>query len=79
MKRNEQGMWQKRYLCTVPHIFLYYFDSDTAEAPRGIIDLELYTSLSVEESMDSNILKLSSHNEEKCRWVYILAYFTYVT
>jgi len=27
-KRNEQGVWQRRYCCVVPHTFLYYFDSE---------------------------------------------------
>jgi len=35
MKKNEQGMYQRRYVCIVPHTFMYYFDSDTSEAPRG--------------------------------------------
>jgi myosin heavy subunit len=48
-KRNEQGTWQKRFLCIVPHMFLYYFDSEVAEAPRGVIDLELYQSTEREE------------------------------
>lgn len=69
MKRNEQGQWQKRYLCTVPHMFLYYFDSDSSEQPRGIIDLELYTNI----SRYKNSLKIASVNEEKMRYsAYIL-------
>lgn len=63
MKRNEQGVWHKKYVCSVPHIFLYYFDSDTAEAPKGVIDLELYNSLSV----DGNVLKLAPANEDYLR------------
>ena len=43
MKRNEQGVWQKRFVCLVPHLFLYYYDSDQSEAPRGVIDLEYFT------------------------------------
>lgn len=49
MKRNEQGTWQKRFMCIVPHMFLYYYDSELAEAPRGIIDLELYQHTEREE------------------------------
>jgi hypothetical protein len=62
-KRNEQGVWHKKYICTVPHVFLYYFDSDTSESPRGIIDLELYSNLTI----DGNVLKISSGNDETLR------------
>jgi hypothetical protein len=55
MKRNEQGVWNKKLLCTIPHMFLYYFDSETADAPRGIIDLYYYTDYEVE---DGNVLIL---------------------
>ncbi len=65
MKRNEQGVWHKKFICTVPHTFLYYFDSETAESPRGVIDLELYSNI----TCDDNILKLSPSDEEKLRFV----------
>jgi hypothetical protein len=50
MKRNEQGVWQKRYLCIVPHMFLYYYDTENSDQPRGVIDLELYHSIEREEN-----------------------------
>jgi PH domain len=28
LKRNEQHIWQSRWCCIVPHMFLYYFDAD---------------------------------------------------
>jgi hypothetical protein len=56
-KRNEQGIWQRRYCCMVPHMFLYYFDNETAESPRGIIDLEYFTDVDIQSE---NILKLST-------------------
>ena len=59
MKRNEQGNWQQRYVCIVPHCFLYYFDEEGSESPRGIIDLEIYTNISREE----NTLKMESFVE----------------
>ncbi|CAN0412303.1 unnamed protein product, partial [Hapterophycus canaliculatus] len=31
LKKNEQGAWQRRYCCLVPHTFLYYFESKDAE------------------------------------------------
>lgn len=66
MKRNEQGAWQKRFLCVVPHMFLYYFDNENAEAPRGVIDLELFHHVGREE----NILKLSTSDEDRFRCFY---------
>ena len=48
-KRNEQGNWQQRYACLVPHLFLYYFESETSSSPRGVIDLEYFTNCSVNE------------------------------
>jgi uncharacterized coiled-coil DUF342 family protein len=61
MKRNEQGVYNKKLVCTVPHMFLYYFDSELSEQPRGIIDLYYYTDMSVEG--DGNILKISAPDE----------------
>lgn len=61
MKRNEQGVWHRKYCCIVPHTFLYYYDSDTADHPRGIIDLELFTNISVSEE---GILKLAATDED---------------
>lgn len=31
------GVWQKRFCCLVPHMFLYYFENDVAESPRYFI------------------------------------------
>lgn len=56
MKRNEQGVWNKKLLCTMPHMFLYYYDSETSDAPRGIIDLYYYTDYEV----DDNVLILNA-------------------
>ena len=50
MKRNEQGAWQPRHMCLVPHTFLYYFDEVDNNVPRGIIDLEYYTHMKIEEN-----------------------------
>lgn len=58
MKRNAQGVWVSRFVCTVPHMFLYYYDSDSSDSPRGIIDMHLYNSLTI-EGAERNILKLS--------------------
>lgn len=65
MKRNEQGNWQKRYLCIVPHMFLYYYDTDMADSPRGIIDLELYTNIMRDEG--GKVLKLTTAEEGPLR------------
>lgn len=34
-KRNEQHVWQARWCCVVPHMFLYYFDAVPLPQPRG--------------------------------------------
>lgn len=56
-KRNEQHAWQRRFCALVPQTFLYYFEDDEADAPRGIIDLEYYTDISAQPK---NIVKLAS-------------------
>jgi hypothetical protein len=66
-KRNEQGQWQSRFLCTVPHMFLYYFDGETAEAPRAVIDLEMYHNV----TRTNNTLKLATFDEENVRAFYL--------
>jgi hypothetical protein len=35
VKRNEQGVWQRRYCCVVPHTFLYYFDTGPGDHNMG--------------------------------------------
>jgi hypothetical protein len=67
MKRNEQGVWQKRFCCMVPHMFFYYFDNDASENPAGIIDLEYYTNADIQ---NGNILKLSTPDSIKARSFY---------
>lgn len=57
-KRNEQAVWQRRYCVLVPHTFLYYFESEDAECPRGVIDLEYYTDISAD---DRHIVKVGHH------------------
>ncbi|GMI47941.1 hypothetical protein TrCOL_g8874 [Triparma columacea] len=45
-KKDESGNWNLRFVCAVPHTFLYYFSSDSPSAtPCGIIDLECYTNV----------------------------------
>jgi hypothetical protein len=34
VKRNEQHIWQNRWCCIVPHMFLYYFDADIGLGPN---------------------------------------------
>jgi len=67
MKRNEQGVWQKRFVCIVPHLFLYYFDSDQSDSPRGIIDLEYFTNCHADEE---NVLTLSADEGVPLRSYY---------
>eukprot|EP01039_Chlorochromonas_danica_P000856 gene856-931_t len=68
LKRNEQGNWQKRYVCIVPHMFLYYFDGELAESPRGIIDLELYTDVQRDEG--GRAIKLTTGENSHLRAFY---------
>lgn len=35
-KRNEQHVWQARWCCVVPHMFLYYFDGPAVVGTRKI-------------------------------------------
>jgi hypothetical protein len=58
-------MWQKRYCCLVPHMFLYYFESDVADSPRGIIDLEYFTDLDIQ---NENVLKISTPHGVSSRY-----------
>ncbi|CAM9483394.1 unnamed protein product [Discosporangium mesarthrocarpum] len=57
VKRNEQQTWQSRYCCIVPHTFLYYFESNDSETPRGVIDLEHYTDISEDPVTGALVLK----------------------
>lgn len=75
LKKNEQGNYQRRFLCLVPHTFLYYFDSDTADAPRGVIDIELYNNLSL-EGEEFDILKMATFDESRTR--YIISFFSFL-
>ena len=69
MKRNEQGQFHRRFVCTVPHMFLYYFDNEMADAPKGIIDLELFTKIEIES--DNETIKLSTQDENGLRPYYL--------
>ncbi|CAN0169949.1 unnamed protein product, partial [Ectocarpus fasciculatus] len=55
-KKNKQGAWQRRYCCLVPHTFLYYFESKDAEVPRGVIDLDPYTNIGVDQRTGAIVL-----------------------
>ena len=39
----------------MPHTFLYYFEGEAAESPRGVIDLEYYTDIVSDEK---NVIKV---------------------
>lgn len=65
MKKNEQGSFQRRFVCIVPHMFLYYFENEMADTPRGIIDLELLDNITREH----DVLKLSTADEHNWRSV----------
>jgi len=61
MKRNKQGQYHRRYVCTVPHMFLYYFDNEMSDSPHGIIDLELFSKIEIED--DNETIKLAPDDE----------------
>lgn len=67
MKKNEQGSFQRRFVCIVPHMFLYYFENEMADSPRGIIDLELLDNITREH----DVLKLSTADEHTWRSVSV--------
>lgn len=56
MKRNEQGQWRRVVVSIVPHWFLYYFDSELSDTPKGIIDLHSYTRMAI----DANTLTINT-------------------
>jgi hypothetical protein len=66
MKRNEQGVWQKRQICILNHMFLYYYENESSDVPKGIVDLHLYKDLSIEGN-DMNILKLTPPESSSLR------------
>jgi hypothetical protein len=72
-KRNEQGGWHRVQACLVPHWYLYYFENEFSESPRGVIDLQLYSKTNISGNAsedfqvdtkalkrDNKVLKLSS-------------------
>lgn len=67
MKKNEQGVYQRRYICIVPHMFLYYFENEHSETPRGVVDLELFDTVLREPD---NVIKLTTAEEENFRSFY---------
>lgn len=56
VKLNDTNIWRERYAMLVPHTFLYYFGSGSAEdlRPHGVIDLELYTDIKILEGEKSH-------------------------
>jgi len=68
-KKNEQGGWHTVSACIVPHWFLYYYENERSDTPRGVIDLHCYTDATIEEKVDvklggsvtkSNVLTLKT-------------------
>ena len=63
-KKNEQGKLQDRFVALVPHTFLYYYDNDQSNDPKGIIDLENYENITVEETVDGSMIKIASESPQ---------------
>lgn len=66
VKLNDSGSWRRRFALVVPHTFLYYFVQGpndqrySAELrPHGVIDLELYTDVTV---LDGETEKKGRHD-----------------
>lgn len=57
-------------------MFLYYFDNDTADSPRGIIDLEYFTNLDIQ---NENVLRISTPSGVSarfyCHMITLLTFF----
>jgi len=51
----------------VPHTFLYYYDEGNLETPRGIIDMEFYTNLTVDPH---NVISVSPQDGLSIRSFY---------
>jgi hypothetical protein len=47
-------------------MFMYYFDVDKSDAPRGIIDLQYYRTMNV-EGTDGTVLKLAADEDTELR------------
>ena len=64
-KRNEQNSWQRRFCVMVPHTFLYYFEDEDSDTPRGIIDMEYYTQMTPlqGDSEHEHVLQIHSDDE----------------
>ena len=69
-KKNEQGIWEKRFVCTVPHLFLYYYQSDSSDVPRGIIDLELYTNIQRDNVNELKMTPIIESDRDNLRSFY---------
>ncbi|ETW01059.1 hypothetical protein H310_06688 [Aphanomyces invadans] len=42
---NEKGLWSKYFFVVKPSTFLYYYNTEKDEYPRGVIDLEYMTDV----------------------------------
>lgn len=50
----------------VPHMYLYYFESEYAESPRGVIDLEYFTCVDIQ---GENVLRLGTPDHIQSRYL----------
>jgi len=72
MKKNEQGKWHQVQACLVPHWFLYYYDTDKEDEPKGVIDLQLYTNTHLDDNGKPETGKRKSSTQEKTQHVLTL-------
>ena len=64
-KRNEQNSWQRRFCVMVPHTFLYYFEDEDSDTPRGIIDMEYYTQMTPLQGDGEHEHVLQIHSDDE--------------
>ena len=68
-KRDEQHQWRRRFCVLAPQAFLYYFEDSSADAPRGVIDLE-GADVSVGDGNVVHIVTPGTHDTEGRRFYF---------
>ena len=68
-KRDEQHQWRRRFCVLAPQAFLYYFEDSSADAPRGVIDLE-GADVSVGDGNVVHIVTPGTHDAEGRRFYF---------
>jgi hypothetical protein len=72
LKKNEQGQWHTVTACLVPHWFLYYYDDDKEDSPKGIIDMHLYTNTHIDDYPKEKSIWKNKNGDGKTQHVLTL-------